>query len=109
MESKILEASVIINGRNTMLVNTDMDIKLVWDLKVEKFDTNAQVQIECKYLFGNFFYSTEVKSTYTKQVSYKFKTDDTWKYNCVSFSELKMIEPLSAIINFDDKSVNIKF
>ena len=84
-----------------------MKLHLEWNVELQKTEDAAKLKFLFKRLFGNFSIN-EQKELYKRASLYTFSTDEKWSYTQLVF-ESDNISPTSAIINFDDKSVKIKF
>lgn len=97
--TKLHDLTVYINGKSINILHSQMEVYIDWDLSIEKHIDYAEI----KYLFyraeGIFYAITS---------EYKFSTDENWKFFHIPFCADYII-PTSAIINFDDKTVKIKF
>lgn len=112
MRSKLLEATVIMNGKTTELVNTSMEINVMWKVDVLEQQDSAAIHIRIFELNGTFEICTKVDSCLKKKCEYKFHTDGTWKAETDTKAvniQKNMLEPVSALIDFDNKKATIKF
>ena len=107
MKTQIFEITVYINNKQLSIINSDMKIHLEWNLELEKKEDFARL----KYTFGKlsgYFSIQENKPLFKKSSVYTFSTDESWSTTHIPY-DTDLISPTSAIINFDDKSVKIKF
>lgn len=108
METRIIELSVILNSKQFNILNTDMDVKVNWDMDIKKTEKEARVSYSIIAMIGSFCIHSE-SELYQKKSTYKFKTDSTWSYSTVPPNFTDVVYPSSAVVNFDNKTVNIKF
>lgn len=107
MHTKLLDLTVYINGKTLNVINSEMEVYANWDLSIQKKEDSASLIYAFTDLEGKF-YVHESKELFQKTTEYKFRTDETWKFAHVPYCA-DSISPTSAIINFDDKTVKIKF
>jgi hypothetical protein len=84
-----------------------MKIHLEWNVDLEKSEDSAKLKYTFIKLYGTFTLQ-ENKILYKKQSVYTFTTDQSWNTKHIPY-DTDTISPTSAILNFDDKSVKIKF
>ncbi len=111
MRTKLIDLTAYIKGSSINILNTEVDVYVVWDLSIDKIATKDFDYAELHYSFSSVhgkFIVHESKELFEKTIEYKFNTDETWKFSHVPYST-DSISPTSAIINFDDKTVKIKF
>jgi len=107
MITQLFDLTVYLNNRQYSIINTEMKLHLEWNVELQKTEDTAKLKFLFKRLFGNFSIH-EQKELYKRASLYTFSTDEKWSYAQLIF-ESDNISPTSAIINFDDKSVKIKF
>lgn len=107
MITQLFELTVNLNNRTINVINSDMRIHLEWDVELVKTEDTAKLKFIFKKLYGRFTIQ-ENRELYMRTSEYKFSTDETWKYTQLLFDS-DSISPESVILNFDDKSVKIKF
>jgi hypothetical protein len=111
VRTKLIDLTAYIKGSSINILNTEVDVYVEWDLSINKITTKDFDYAELHYLFSSVhgkFTVHESKELFEKTIEYKFSTDETWKFSHVPYST-DSISPTSAIINFDDKTVKIKF
>jgi hypothetical protein len=107
VRTKLLDLTVYIKGTPLPVINSEMDVYVDWDLQINKNPDSASLLYSFTGIDGRFNVH-ESKELYQKTSEYKFRADETWKYAHVPYCA-DSISPTSAIINFDDKTVKIKF
>jgi hypothetical protein len=87
-----------------------MDVNIEWDVDVEKKSDSIALKYVFDKIHGSFTVTHSREEFYTKQSVYNFKIAGTsvWKISHVPF-QTDEISPTGAIINFDEKTINIKF
>lgn len=112
MISPLLEVNIIKKDRSTQYVNAELDIKLEWYVSVHYTDAEAKLEFSFNKIFGsttkelNFVDYQELRSTkYDISENWTFSVDK--EYN--TFNPLALFSPVSAIINFDKRTVKIQF
>lgn len=108
METRIIELSVILNTKQFNILNTDMDVLVNWDMDIKKTEKEAKIFYSVVYMKGSFCIHSE-SELYERKSTYKFKTDNTWSYSTVPPNFTDVVYPSSAVVNFDNKTINIKF
>jgi hypothetical protein len=98
MVTKLLEATAIINNKTIHIINTQMDIYVSWNI----IDNIVNV----KFVSGYFEYVSKYEY-YTRYSKIDFTTDNSFKQNIIINES--STTPISALINFDTKSIQIKF
>ena len=106
MRTKILEASVTINNKLHSLINTNMDIEVIWDAKLNKMDNQLDLEIDITSVQGFFQWITNA-DTYSIDKRYRFCTDNTWNYKIIKENMTMPIFPTYANIDFDKKEIII--
>jgi hypothetical protein len=107
MKTKLLEAQAIINENLIDILNTEMDISVEWEFDSIKKESSVNFVFVFQKVKGAFTYTKKYQS-YKKATQINFETDDTWRisYNYdEKFTE--PLEPVSALINFDLKTITI--
>ena len=107
VRTKLIDLTAYIKGTPLPIINSEMDVTVDWDLSVEKKSDSATIIYTFESISGKFTVH-ESKELFEKTIEYKFSSDETWKFSHVPYST-DSISPTSAIINFDDKTVKIKF
>ncbi len=107
VRTKLLDLTAYIKGTSLNILNSEMDVYIDWDLSIDKKPDSATLIYSFSGADGKFIVH-ESKELYQKTSEYKFRTDETWKFAHVPYCA-DSISPTSAIINFDDKTVKIKF
>jgi hypothetical protein len=107
MITQLFDLTVYLNNKQYSIINTELKLQLEWNVELQKTEDAAKLKFLFKRLFGNFSIH-EHKELYKRASTYTFSTDEKWSYTQLIF-ESDNISPTSAIINFDDKSVKIKF
>ena len=107
VRTKLIDLTAYIKGTPLPIINSEMDVTVDWDLSVEKKSDSATIIYTFESISGKFIVH-ESKELFEKTIEYKFSSDETWKFSHVPYST-DSISPTSAIINFDDKTVKIKF
>lgn len=108
METRIIELSVILNTKQFNILNTDMDILVNWDIDIKKTEKEAKISYSIISMRGTFGIHSE-SELYDRKSTYKFKTDSSWSYSTIPPNFTDVVYPSSAVLNFDNKTVNIKF
>ena len=98
MITKLLEATAIINNKKIHIINTQMNIYVHWDI------TDNIVNV--KFVSGYFEYVSKYEY-YTRYSKIDFTTDSSFKQNIIINES--STTPISTLINFDTKSIQIKF
>jgi len=107
MITQLFELTVYLNNKQLPILNSDMSIHLDWNVELEKSEDSAKLQYTFNRLFGTFTLNDN-KLLYKKASVYTFSTDQSWNTTHIPY-DTDTISPTSAILNFDDKSVKIKF
>jgi hypothetical protein len=107
MITKLLEATAIINNKTINIINTQMDIYVDWDIEIIKKESSAIIKCIFKEVKGHFEYVSK-NEAYKKIVSIEFKSDSNTKISHIP-SLAENLEPVSAVINLDLKTIQIKF
>ena len=107
MITQLFELTVYLNNKQLPIINSDMTIHLDWNVELEKREDSARLKYTFGKLSGNFTLQ-ENKTLYKKSSVYTFSTDESWNTTYIPY-DTDIISPTSAILNFDDKSVKIKF
>jgi hypothetical protein len=109
MNTKILEATAILKGKNIPILNTEMDISADWDIQLQKEETLVRLNINVKSVYGDFHWVDNC-GHYKKKVEIHFSTEDwaTKVVNNISGYQ-EIIEPFKVKIDFDNKSVTVFF
>lgn len=108
MKTRILELTVFINGKKMDILNTQSEIIVDWEVDIKPVnESSIRLSFVFNSISGWFSYITE-NELYTKACTYKLKAGFDWTYTSVPHAS-DVISPTSAIINFDEKTVNIKF
>jgi hypothetical protein len=107
MITKLLEAKAIINNKTIHIINTQMDIYVDWDIEITRKESSALIKYIFKEVKGHFEYVHKNES-YKKIVTIEFKSDSDYKITQIT-NLAENIEPLSAVINLDLKTIQIKF
>jgi hypothetical protein len=107
MQTKLLEAQAIINENLIDILNTEMDISVYWDFNVIKNEYSVNFSFVFEKVKGAFTYTKKYQS-YKKATQINFETDDTWRIS-YKYDEkfTEPLEPVSALINFDFKTITI--
>lgn len=109
MITKVLDSIITINGKTLNILNTSSEIVVDWDVEIEKKEATAHIVFLVKSVKGNFEYS-ENKSTYKKNTSISFVTDDSWKItNKINDVADIILIPIIAKIDLDNKNIQIQF
>ena len=114
MISKILDAEITLKERILPVLNSEMDIKVEWEVVLKKNDENAEFEIQYLSVSGWFNWIDKTEN-YTKKNTIEFCTTKQWKLIPVtpiaiftnSLVSVK-IEPIMAEINFDKKEIKIQ-
>jgi len=107
MISQLLELSIIRNGNQLKILNTDMELYIDWDLSIKKNQDTANVFFILNSLKGKFEICT-TNELYKKNSEYIIDINNTWKITALKKPDFEYY-PESAIINFDEKSVIINY
>jgi hypothetical protein len=107
MITKLLEATAIINNKTINIINTQMDIYVDWDIEIIKKESSAIIKCIFKEVKGNFEYVSK-NEAYKKVISIEFKSDKDFKITHIPYLA-ENLEPISAVINLDLKTIQIKF
>lgn len=107
MITNIIDLTVYIKGNPLSPINTEVSVRVNWDLEINKGEAEAKLKYSFHSVAGKFMVH-ETKELYSKTTEYKFHTDETWEISHVPYCA-DTISPTSAIINFDDKTIKIKF
>lgn len=110
MKSQILEASIIINGKRREIINSEMQLFLEWDIKIDKKTDSVSINLIMENIKG-FLEFTEVKEYYKKRNIIEFSSNSNWSINYQITREVdyEKVEPLFAQIDFDEKKIKIEF
>jgi hypothetical protein len=106
MLTSLFEIAVYINNKQLNVLNTQMNISVIWDIELEKKENSASLKYIFESVYGNFTIE-DVKDSYKKTSTYTFKTNEEWIIQHVPYPS-DNISPTSAVINFDDKTIKIK-
>jgi len=105
--TRILELTIYINGTQVNIINSDINVFVHWDVEILRKEDSASLKYTFHSIYGNF--ETNIKNElFSKKSTYKFQTDESWSYSHIPYAT-DTISPTSAVINFDDKSIKIKF
>lgn len=107
MITQLFDLTVYLNNKQLSIINSDMKIHLEWNVDLEKSEHSSKLKYTFIKLYGTFTLQDN-KILYKKQSVYTFSTDQSWKTTHIPY-DTDTISPTSAILNFDDKSVKIKF
>lgn len=107
MITQLLELTVYLNNKQLSIINSDIKIHLDWNVELDRKEDSAKLKYTFGKLYGTFTIQ-ESKTLYKKVSVYTFSTDESWKTTHIPY-DTDTISPTSAILNFDDKSVKIKF
>jgi hypothetical protein len=116
MKTQIFECDIIVNGKKTSIINTEMNIDLDWDIDFVKNDDNASIFLRFKNVKGFVSFST-IQTNYKKSTTIEINADSTWQdhwyempktagYECLCIGQ---IQPIYCIINLDEKRVTIGY
>jgi len=109
LNTKLLELTVYINRKKLEIVNTNIDVNIEWDVDLEKKLDSAILTYSFEQVYGSFKVNHITEDLYTKESTYKFTaTNKRWLFSHVPF-QTDNISPTGIIINFDEKTINIKF
>jgi hypothetical protein len=106
MLTSLFEIAVYINNKQLNVLNTQMNICVIWDIELEKKENSASLKYSFQSVYGNFTID-DIKDSYKKTSTYTFKTDEFWIIQHIPYPS-DSISPTSAVINFDDKTIKIK-
>jgi len=107
MISKILDAEITLKERILPVLNSEMDIKVEWEVVLKKNDGYAEVEIQYLSVSGWFNWVDKTEN-YTKKNTIEFCTTKQWKLIPVNSLLSVKIEPIMAEINFDKKEIKIQ-
>jgi hypothetical protein len=104
MKTELIDFTVVLNGKEINIVNTQGTIYAEWDCIIEKEETTSWIVVEVKDVYGSFAWS-ESKSSFKMEKIISFKTDSTWEIIPTILSNANRISPYKAKINLDDKKI----
>jgi hypothetical protein len=111
MKSQLLEATVIINEKRYIIINTAMEIFIEWKIDLIQGKDFYKINFDVQRVNGKFSYDVP-NLNYQKTITIKFNTDSDWKFSItnmeIKYPELSL-QPYSAEINLDNKITRLTF
>ena len=102
MKTELIDFSLVMNGKEINVVNTQGTIYAEWDCVIEKEETTSWIVVDVKEVYGSFAWN-ETNGSYKIEKIISFKTDKTWEIIPTILSMANRISPYKVKINFDDK------
>jgi hypothetical protein len=104
MKTELIDFSVILNGKEINIVNTQGTIFAEWDCIIEKEETTSWVVVDIKEVYGSFGW-LETKDSYKIKKEISFKTDNSWEITPSIKDNTNKLSPYKVKINLDDKKI----
>lgn len=100
MLTKLQEVAIYHKG---VSVPNSKKCTVLWDVRLSKQEIEyAKINLEINEIFGYY----EIDGAYS---AFEIKDFEDWKINIIYFDVNNIVCPKGIIINFDEKSVQLKF
>lgn len=103
MITKVSDTIVYMFGQKIDTISVKCTV--IWDVKIQKEIDKATLKFSFDNIFGCFV--TKKEDGIERYAGFDFDIDDSWNINIVRYSD--SISPNGIIINFDEKSAQLKF
>ena len=103
MVTKISDITIYMFAKKIDTISVKCTV--IWDIKIQKEIDKVTLKFTFENIFGYFV--TQKQDGLEKYAGFDFDIDESWNISIVRYSEI--ISPNGIIINFDEKSAQLKF